>query len=119
MIRFIQLGDTSREFSLTDGVYNQEYDSNKTWIWTSQNFGGIISNISHVTMTINSDLQNTLYYDDISVELYPNCVNVVKLKTQGRKTFEVKLANPFIVNNDSRTLGVKISRIVLDQDVIL
>ena len=118
MIRFIQLDDTSREFSLTDGVYNQECDSNKTWIWTSQNFGGIVSNISHVTMNINSDIQNTLYYDDISVQLYPNCVNVVKLKTQGKKTFDIKLENPFIANNDSRKLGVKINRIVLDQDVI-
>ena len=118
MIRFIQLDDTSREFSLTDGVYNQECDSNKTWIWTSQNFGGIVSNISHVTMNINSDIQNTLYYDDISVQLYPNCDNVVKLKTQGKKTFEVKLANLFIVNNDSRKLGVKLTRIMIDQDVI-
>jgi hypothetical protein len=118
MIRFIQLDDINREFSLVDGVYNQEYDSNKTWIWTSQNFGGIVSNISHVTMTINSDIQNTLYYDDISVQLYPNCVNVVKLNTIGKKTFEVKLANPFIANNDPRKLGVKITRIVLDQDVI-
>jgi len=118
MIKFTGLDDINREFSLVDGVYNQEYDSNKTWIWTSQNFGGIVSNISHVTMTINSDIQNMLYYDDLSVQLYPNCVNVVKLNTFGKKTFEVKLANRFIVNNDSRTLGVKITRIVLDQDVI-
>jgi hypothetical protein len=99
-------------------VYNQECDSNKTWIWTSQNFGGIVSNISHITITINSDIQNMLYYDDLSVGLYPNCVNVVKLNTIGKKTFEVKLANRLIVNNDSRILGVKITRIVLDQDVI-
>jgi hypothetical protein len=118
MIKFNQLDDTNREFSLTDGVYNQEYDSNKTWIWTSQNFGGIVSNISHVTMTINSDLQNTLYYDDISVELYPNCVNVVKFKTQDKKTFEIKLSDPYIVSNDARVLGVRITRIMIDQDVI-
>ena len=118
MIKFNQLDDINREFSLVDGVYNQEYDSNKTWIWTSQNFGGIVSNISHVTMTINSDILNTLYYDNISVILYPNCVNVVKLKTQDKKSFDIKLANSFIVNNDSRTLGVKITRIMIDQDVI-
>ena len=118
MIKFNQLDNTNRDFSLVDGVYNQEYDSNKTWIWTSQNFGGIVSNISHVTMTINSDIQNTLYYDDISVKLIPDCVNIVKIKTQDKKTFEVKLSDPYIVSDDSRVLGVRITRIIIDQDVI-
>lgn len=118
MIRFIQLDDTNREFSLTDGVYNQEYDSNKTWIWTSQNFGGIVSNISHVTMTINSDIQNTLYYDDISVQLYPNCVNVFKIKTSGKSEFNIKLNSPYVVDGDLRTLGVKILSISIDNDII-
>ena len=118
MIKFTALDDINREFSLVDGVYNQEYDSNKTWIWTSQNFGGIVSNISHVTMTINSDIQNTLYYDDISVKLIPDCVNIVKIKTQDKKTFEVKLSDPYIVSDDSRVLGVRITRIIIDQDVI-
>lgn len=118
MIRFIQLDDTIREFSLTDGVYNQEYDSNKTWIWTSQKFDGVVSNINYVILTINSEIPNTLYYDESEVELYPDCVNVIKMKTFGKTSFEVRLANPHIVSSDTRILGVKITRIVLDQDVI-
>jgi hypothetical protein len=118
MIRFIQLDDTNREFSLTDGVYNQEYDSNKMWIWTNQHFGGTVSNISYITLTVESNIQNTLYYDDISVKLIPDCVNIVKIKTQDKKTFEIKLSDPYLVSNDDRVLGVKITRIVLDQDVV-
>ena len=118
MIRFIQLDDTNREFSLTDGVYNQEYDSNKMWIWTNQHFGGTVSNISYITLTVESNIQTTLYYDDISVKLIPDCVNIVKIKTQDKKTFEIKLSDPYLVSNDDRVLGVKITRIVLDQDVV-
>ncbi len=117
-IRFNQVDDTDREFHLANGVYTPEYDNSKKWIWTSQNFDGIVSNINYVILTVNSEIHNTLYYDESEVELFPECVNVIKLKTQGKKTFEIKLANPYIVNNDSRILGVKITRIVLDQDVI-
>jgi hypothetical protein len=52
------------------------------------------------------------------VELDPECVNVIKIKTTGKKTFEVKLSDPYIVNGDERVLGIKITRIMIDQDVI-
>ena len=76
MIKFNQLDNTNRDFSLVNGVYNQEYDSNKTWIWTSQHFGGTVSNISYITLTVESNIQNTLYYDDMSVKLIPDCVKL-------------------------------------------
>jgi len=117
-IRFNQLDDTNRKFHLVNGVYTTEYDDSKKWIWTGQKFDGVVLNINYVILTINSQIYNTLYYDDSEVELYPECVNVIKIKTTGKTSFEVRLANPYIVNNDSRILGVKITRIVLDQDVI-
>ena len=52
------------------------------------------------------------------MELDPECVNVIKIKTTGKKTFEVKLTAPYIVSGDERVLGVKITRIMIDQDVI-
>jgi len=118
MIKFNQLDDTNRDFSLEYGVYNQEYDSSKMWIWTDQHFGGTVSNISYIILTVESNIQNTLYYDDISVKLIPDCVNIVKIKTQDKKTFEIKLSDPYIVSNDDRVLGVRITRIMIDQDVI-
>jgi hypothetical protein len=117
-IRFNQLDDTNREFHLINGVYTPEYDVSKKWIWTSQKFDGVVSNINYVILTINSEIPNMLYYDESEVELYPDCVNVIKMKTFGKTSFEVRLANPHIVSSDTRILGVKITRIVLDQDVV-
>ncbi len=47
-----------------------------------------------------------------------DCVNIVKIKTQDKKTFEIKLSDPYLVSGDERILGVKITRIMIDQDVI-
>lgn len=117
-IRFNQLDDTNRQFHLVNGIYTTEYDASTKWIWTSQKFDGVVSNINYVILTINSEIYNKLYYDDSEVELYPECVDVIKIKTTGKTSFEVRLADPYIVTNDSRILGVKITRIALDQDVI-
>ena len=117
-IRFNQIDDTNREFQLINGIYSPEFDSNKKWIWTSSKFDGVVSNINYITLTVQSGIKNTLLYEDTRVELDPECVNVIKIKTTGKKTFEVKLTGPYIVSGDERVLGVKITRIMIDQDVI-
>lgn len=40
------------------------------------------------------------------------------MKTFGKTSFEVRLANPYIASSDTQILGVKITRIVFDQDVV-
>jgi len=117
-IRFNQIDDTNREFHLINGIYSPEFDSNKKWIWTSTAFDGIVSNINYITLTVQSEIKNTLFYEDTQVELDPECVNVIKIKTTGKKTFDVKLSEPYIVSGDARVLGIKITRIMIDQDVI-
>lgn len=117
-IRFNQIDDTNREFQLINGIYSPEFDSNKKWIWTSTKFDGIVSNINYITLTVQSEIENTLLYEDTQLKLDPDCVSVIKIKTAGKKTFEVKLSNPHIVFGDERILGIKITRIMIDQDVI-
>ena len=77
-----------------------------------------IDNINYITLTVQSGIKNTLLYEDTQIELDPECVNVIKIKTTGKKTFEVKLSDAYIVNGDDRVLGIKITRIMIDQDVI-
>lgn len=117
-IRFNQIDDTNREFQLINGIYSTEFDSNKKWIWTSTTFDGVVSNINYVTLTVQSEIKNTFLYEDTSIDLNTDCLNVIKINTTGKKTFEVKLSNPYVVNGDDRILGIKIVQIMIDQDVI-
>lgn len=117
-ISYNQFDDVNKQFQLVNGVYSIEKDKNEKWIWTSTEFGGVISNIDTITMSVYSEIPNTLVYDGNSVTLHPNCLSVIKIKTSGKTEFEINLVNPFVVQNDSRVLGVRIMRIVIDGEII-
>ena len=117
-IKFNQMDDTNREFHLINGIYSPESDSNKTWIWTTTSFNGTVSNINYVTLTVQSEIKNTLFYEDTQIELNAGCVYVIKMKTIGKKIFEVKLSDPYVADGDARVLGIKITKIMIDQDII-
>lgn len=117
-ISYNQFDDVNRQFQLVNGVYSIEKDKNEKWIWTSTEFGGIIANIDNITLSVFSEIPNTMIYDGNSITLHPNCLSVVKIKVSGKSDFEIRLANPYVVSNDSRVLGVRIMRIVIDNDVI-
>lgn len=117
-ISYSQFDDTNKQFQLTEGIYEIEKDRSDKWIWTSTNFSGIILNINSITFSLHSDIENTLLYENNSIRIYPKCLSVVKLKVDGKTNFNLKLLNPYVVENDDRVLGLKIVRILIDNDII-
>lgn len=117
-INFNQLDDTKKQLQFTKGTYSVEHNKLNRWVWTAQEFGGVINNIEYVTLSVDTEIENVLYYDDNSMVLKPDCYNVVKLKTSGKSEFSVTLLKPFIVSGDNRILGIKILSISIDNDII-
>lgn len=117
-ISYSQFDDTNKQFQLTDGIYEIEKDKTEKWIWTSTQFSGTILNIDTITFSLHSDIENTLLYENNSIQLYPKCLSVVKLKVNEKTNFKLKLLNPYVVENDDRVLGLKIVRILIDNEII-
>jgi hypothetical protein len=117
-INYNQLDDSKKQIQFTHGIYSLENNKSTKWIWSSTNFGGLINNVDYITLTVTSEVDNILYYDNNEMELKTDCLNVVKIKTSGKSEFEINLKDPYIVSGDNRTLGVKILSISIDNDVI-
>ena len=117
-INFNQLDDSKKQIQFINGIYSLENNKNVKWVWTNQEFDGILKNIDYVTLTVASDIDNVLYYDDNEMEIKTDCLNIVKIKTSGKSKFNIKLKDAYITNSDSRTLGVKILSISVDNDII-
>jgi len=71
----------------------------------------------HLNESFQENFEYSSHFENIKKLCYDLC-DVIKIKTTGKKTFEVKLTAPYIVSDDERVLGVKITRIMIDQDVI-
>jgi len=56
--------------------------------------------------------------DDTSIDLNTECLNVVKIKMSNKTDFKFKLERPYEVNNDTRSLGVMLVGIKVEEDVI-
>jgi hypothetical protein len=117
-INYNQLDDSKKQIQFTHGIYSLENNRSTKWIWSSQTFGGIVNNVDYVTLTVTSEIDNTLHYDNNQMELKTDCLNVLKIKTSGKSKFEITLKDPYTVIGDSRTLGVKILSISIDNDLI-
>jgi len=117
-INFNQLDDSNKQIQFIDGIYSLESNQSMKWIWSSQKFSGIVNNIDYVTLTVTSEIDNVLYYDNKEMQIKTDCLNVVKLKTSGKSDFEINLKDPYMPRGDDRILGVKILSISIDNDVI-
>jgi len=117
-ISYNTLDNTQKKFKLVDGVYSIEHDRLTKWMWTAQEFCGIINNIEYITLSIMSNNKNKLIYEDTSIDLYTECLNVVKIKMTNKTEFKFKLEFPYEVKNDSRSLGVMLVGIKVEEDVI-
>lgn len=117
-INFNQLDQSKRIVQFLEGTFQLETDRKFSWIWTSKNVTGIVSNINDITIKAFSEIDNNLFYDDKSMEIKSNCLNIIKLNTSGKQEFSFRLENAFITDNDNRELGLKIVGILVDGDVI-
>ena len=117
-ISYNTLDNTEKQFKLTEGVYSIENDRLTKWMWTAQEFSGVVNNIEYITLSIMSNIKNKLIYEDKSIDLNTECLNVVKIKMIGKTEFKFKLELPYEVNNDSRSLGLMLVGIRVEEDVI-
>ena len=117
-ISYNTLDNTEKQFKLVDGVYSIEYDRLTKWMWTAQEFSGVVNNIEYITLSIMTNIKNKLIYEDKSIDLNTECLNLLKIKMIGKTEFKFKLELPYEVNNDSRSLGVMLVGIRVEEDLI-
>lgn len=117
-INYNTIDNTEKQFKLINGVYLIENDRLTKWMWTAQEFSGVVNNIEYITLSIMSNIKNKLIYENKSVDLNTECLNVVKIKMSKKTEFKFKLERPYEVNNDSRSLGVMLIGIKVEEDVI-
>ena len=117
-INFNQLDQSKRIVQFIKGIFPLETDRKFSWIWTSKDVNGIVSNVNDITIKAFSEIDNNLFYDDNSMEIKSNCLNIIKLNTSGKGEFSFRLENTFTSNNDDRELGLKIVGILVDGEVI-
>ncbi len=117
-INYNQLDDSKKHIQFTSGIYSLENGKNGKWIWSSQEIDGVVKNIDYVTLTVTSDIDNVLYFDNNEMDIKKDCLNIIKIKTSGKSEFNIKLKDVYITDNDSRTLGIKILSISIDNDLI-
>lgn len=117
-INYNQLSENKKVLQFTEGCYPVEFNRQRKWIWTSKEFGGIIENVEVLSLTIETDLDNKLYYEDLDMDLNPDCLNIISLPVKGKKEFSLSLETDYDVPPDIRKLGVKIISVSVDGDVI-
>ena len=118
IINFNQLDQSRKNVQFLEGTFSLEKDRNFSWVWTSKVVNGIVSNVNDITIKAFSEIDNNLFYDDNSMEIKSNCLNIIKLNTSGKQDFNFRLENTFTPNNDDRELGLKIVGILVDGEVI-
>lgn len=117
-INFNQLDESKKQIQFTDGIYNLEINKGEKWMWTSQEFCGIVKNVNYISLTVMSDINNILYFDDNEVTIYSDCLNIIKFNVKDKSEFNIVLKDQHITPNDKRTLGVKILSISIDNELI-
>jgi len=118
-INFKQLDTNSEKIlKFTYGLYPVERDRNSKWVWTANLFGGVSNDIKSLTITATSEIENTLTFDGGEMEIQKDCLNILKLNLENKKQFELKLVNTFTTASDQRKLGIRISNIYVDGEII-
>jgi hypothetical protein len=110
--------NSEKILKFTRGLYPVEHGHNSNWVWTSNLFGGISSDIKSLTITATSEIENTLLFDDVEMEIQKDCLNIIRLNLENKTQFEFKLLNTFTPDSDDRKLGIKISNIYVDGEII-
>ena len=113
-ISYNSLNNQHKQFKLIDGIYVLEHDRFHKWMWTSTEFSGIINNVNSIVFGLNSNIKNKLFFEDESVDINENCLNLVEIDTTNKTEFQFRLEKQYNTPNDQRILGVKIVSINVD-----
>jgi hypothetical protein len=118
-INFKQLDTNSEKIlKFTYGLYPIELDRTSTWVWTDNLFGGESNDIKSLTIAATSEIENTLLFNGEEMEIQKDCLNIIRLNLENKKQFELKLVNTFTTETDQRKLGIRISNIYVDGEII-
>lgn len=118
-MNFKQLDKNSEKIlKFTYGLYPIEQDRNSKWMWTANLLGGESNDIKSLTITATSEIENTLLFNGEEMEIQKDCLNIIRLNLENKKQFEFKLLNTFTPDSDDRKLGIRISNIYVDGEII-
>ena len=117
-VSFNQLDDTQKSVHFLSGTYPIEYDKNISWIWTTDYVYGTVSNVNSIVFKAFSEIENSLTCDNITIDIKPNCLNIIKINTKGKTDFSLQLKNIYNTSGDSRNLGLKLIGINVDGEFI-
>jgi hypothetical protein len=113
-ISYNTLNNQNKQFKLTDGIYVLEHDRSHKWAWTSTEFFGITQNVNKIIFGLNSNIKNKLFFEDLSVDINENCLNLVEIDVTNKTEFQFRLEKQYDTPSDQRILGVKIVSINID-----
>ena len=102
----------------TYGLYPVELDRNSKWMWTADLFGGEANDIKSLTITAISEIENTLLFNGEEMEIQTDSLNILRLNLENKKLFKLELLNIFTPDSDDRKLGIRISNIYVDGEII-
>ena len=118
-MNFKQLDKNSEKIlKFTYGLYTVENNHNSNWVWTANLFGGISNDIKSLMISATSEIENTLLFNGEEMEIKKDCINIIRLNLDTKNQFEFKLLNTFTPDSDDRKLGIRISNIYVDGEII-
>lgn len=101
-----------------NGLFPLENDDKSRWIWTSKKVYGTSLNIKNITLHLNSEIENTLFFEKMSTKIESGCLNVIKIDLTNVSDFSVEVDKLLKPKNDERELGLKIVRIIIDNEIV-
>jgi len=117
-INFKQLDCNKKMIQFVEGIFPIETDKKFSWIWTTTEVFGFVSNINSITIKAFSEIDNTLFYNDEIMDIKSDSLNIIKFNVKDQSDFKFKLQNSFNASNDTRQLGIRIIGILIDDEVI-
>ena len=118
-MNFKQLDKNSEKIlKFTYGLYTVENNHNSNWVWTANLFGGISNDIKSLMISATSEIENTLLFNGEEMEIQTDSLNILRLNLENKKLFKLELSNTFTPDSDDRKLGIRISNIYVDGEII-
>lgn len=117
-VNFTDLNKSDKNLKFITGLYPIENDDKSRWIWTSKKVLGTSLNINNLIIHLNSDIENTLFYENTCTKIETDCLNIIKIDLSNVSHFTIESEKLIKPKNDERELGFKIVRIIIDNQII-
>lgn len=115
---YTELNTEEKKLKFINGLYPVENNDKLRWIWTSKRVFGTSSNIKSLIIHLNSEIENTLYFEEMSTKIENDTLNVIKIDLTNKSDFNIEVDKLLKPKNDERELGFKIVRIIIDNEIV-